>query len=362
MSERLEVFVTSPWVPPEWIQAHGLKPRGAWFGETKQPSAVPEGVCGFARRLADLAGAHPEAAFVFTTACDQLRRAADAARARAHPRVFLFNLPATWQSSTARRLYHAELTRLGRFLETLGGCSPTDVELEDAIASYESHRESLRRLLLTASARPALEALAELLNGLTPGLPRGGGSAERRDSPPRTTAALHVPLALVGGPLLPAQWALFDAIESVGGSVVLNATEPGERTLLPPLPLTPRCAAGTATRRSELLASLANHYFDHAVDVFHRPNTRLYDWLRPRLSERGVRGIVLWVHAGCDLWRAEAASLREAFALPVLVLEAHEVHAGGLRDTNRLAAFIESLQPSLQNFVAPATESCTSAT
>jgi hypothetical protein len=62
------------------------------------------------------------------------------------------------------------------------------------------------------------------------------------------------------------------------------------------------------------------------------------------LAERRVRGIVLWVHVGCDLWRAEATSLREAFGLPVLVLDAHEVRAGGLRDTNRLAAFIESLQ------------------
>jgi benzoyl-CoA reductase/2-hydroxyglutaryl-CoA dehydratase subunit BcrC/BadD/HgdB len=136
--------------------------------------------------------------------------------------------------------------------------------------------------------------------------------------------------------LLPSQWALFEAIASVGGSVVLNAAEPGERCLLPPLPELPT-PKGTLT-------GLADHYFDHAVDVFHRPNSRLYAWLKPRLAERRVRGIVLWVHVGCDLWRAEAANLREAFGLPLLVLEAHEVHAGGLRDANRLAAFVESLQ------------------
>jgi len=53
---------------------------------------------------------------------------------------------------------------------------------------------------------------------------------------------------------------------------------------------------------------------------------------------------VLWVHVGCDLWRAEAASLKDAFHLPVLILDAHVDHTGSLRDTNRLDAFLESLQ------------------
>jgi len=157
-----------------------------------------------------------------------------------------------------------------------------------------------------------------------------------------------VPLALLGGPLLPAQWALFDAIESSGGRVVLNATEPAERCLLPPM--------ATSTGCQSPLTALADHYVDHAVDVFHRPNSRLYAWLRLRLAERAARGIILWVQVGCDLWRAEAASLRAAFGLPLLVLESQDVRAGGLRDANRLAAFVESLHPLLPNFVPGGTE------
>ena len=55
---------------------------------------------------------------------------------------------------------------------------------------------------------------------------------------------------------------------------------------------------------------------------------------------------VEWIqaHVGCDLWRVEAASFREGFDLPLLVLDAHEVPAGGRRDAQRLRAFIESLQ------------------
>jgi benzoyl-CoA reductase/2-hydroxyglutaryl-CoA dehydratase subunit BcrC/BadD/HgdB len=89
---------------------------------------------------------------------------------------------------------------------------------------------------------------------------------------------------------------------------------------------------------------LADHYFDHGVDVFHRPNSRLYAWLGARLAERRVRGIVLWVHVGCDLWRAEAASLREAFGLPILILDEHEARDIGPRALTRLDAFVESLR------------------
>ena len=339
----MEVFVTSPWVPAEWIKAHGLEPRGAWLGKTGQPVAVPQGVCAFAQKMTELARAHPAVAVVFTTACDQMRRAADAVAAADSSRLFLFNLPATWQSSAARRLYHAELARLGKFLETLGGRTPTDAQLAGVICAYEACRTALRAFMLRGSARRTAEALAIYFAGSARSSSGSGGSLPCRHSLESASAALGrdaapvgVPLALVGGPLLPTQWPLFDAVESAGGCVRLNATEPSERTLLPPLP--------NAASGQSLPGMLADHYFDHAVDVFHRPNSRLYAWLRSRLSERRVRGIVLWVHVGCDLWRAEASSLREAFELPVLVLEAHEVHAGGLRDTNRLTAFIESLQ------------------
>jgi len=255
-----------------------------------------------------------------------MRRAADAVVSSQPMRAFLFNLPATWQTSAARRLYHFEVERLGNFLERLGGRAPTEAELEAVMKKHEVCRKQVREVLQRGTAGQSAEALAHFFRD-------GSATTQQALAVPGTQG---VPLALVGGPLLPSQWPLFAATESAGGCVVLNATEPGERGLLPPLPVP---ADGESP-----IATLANHYFDHAVDVFHRPNSRLYEWLAARLAERCVRGIVLWVHVGCDLWRAEAASLREAFGLPVLVLDSHEVRAGGLRDTNRLAAFIESLK------------------
>jgi benzoyl-CoA reductase/2-hydroxyglutaryl-CoA dehydratase subunit BcrC/BadD/HgdB len=132
------------------------------------------------------------------------------------------------------------------------------------------------------------------------------------------------------------EWPLLDCVEAAGGQVVLHATEPGERTIMPNL--------GAAADAGDPRTVLADHYFEHVVDVFQRPNDRLYAWLRPRLAERRVRGLVLWAHVGCDLWRAEAASLREAFGLPLLLLEAHTTCGVAPRDLNRLEAFLESLR------------------
>jgi hypothetical protein len=288
---------------------------------------VPEGVCAFAQSALNLAESHPGAALVFTTACDQMRRAADAATAQPAARIFLFNLPATWQSPAARKRYHAECARLGQFLISLETPNPIGEPLLTVMLDQETRRAALRQFIQQHPARPAAEALASFFDtGVVPSSVPTEAGLERPG----------IPLALIGGPLLPSQWALFDDIESAGGRVVLNATEPGERCLPPPCPI--------PSPGQPPLRTLADHYFDHAVDAFHRPNARLYDWLGPRLQQRQVRGLVLWVHVGCDLWRAEAASLKDAFHLPVLVLDAHVERSGGLRDTNRLAAFLESLQ------------------
>ena len=203
------------------------------------------------------------------------------------------------------------------------------------------HGSARRRLLEAATsvtARAYAEAIARFhrdgsVNLSAPGQDNEGATA----------------VALVGGPLPRAHWHVMDLIESAGGRVVLNATEAGERSLfyeaavqetpgaqaeLPPLRALP-----TATPED-----LARLCLDNCADVFQRPNTRLYSWLRPRLESRQVRGIVLWHYVGCDLWRAEAQPLREAFGLPVLLLEATDAAGEAPRQAGRIEAFLESLR------------------
>ncbi|HXP61301.1 MAG TPA: 2-hydroxyacyl-CoA dehydratase family protein, partial [Dongiaceae bacterium] len=155
-------------------------------------------------------------------------------------------------------------------------------------------------------------------------------------SAPAAAPGKTVSLAIVGGPFCSAHWPLLEVLEAAGGRVVLNATESGERSLCP--------SCEFAADNDEPFEVLLNGYFGGIVDVFPRPNTRLYTWLRPRLRSREVRGIVLWHFTGCDLWRAEAPSLREAFGLPVLLLEAEEAPGASPRAVNRLQAFVETLK------------------
>ena len=53
---------------------------------------------------------------VLTTTCDQMRYVAAMLEQRGDRPVFLLNVPSTWQTPAARRLYLDELRRLGRFL------------------------------------------------------------------------------------------------------------------------------------------------------------------------------------------------------------------------------------------------------
>ncbi|MEI7730430.1 MAG: 2-hydroxyacyl-CoA dehydratase family protein [Verrucomicrobiota bacterium] len=325
----MDVLLTSPWLPAEWIAAHDLAPRGVWALNPPEAVALKAGVCAFAQGALQWAGAGAEGAAVFASSCDQLRRAADEVAARNAARTFLFNLPATWQTAAARQMYRAEVARLGRFLVALGGSAPTPEKLAQTFAAYQRARQQLLAAQPACAARAWAEAVVRFhagdpVNALEPSAP----------ADPRRAAA-GVPVALVGGPMLPAYFNLLDALEAAGGRVVLNATEAGERSLLAPAP-----ADAPVLSRD----ALADFYLDRCADVFQRPNTRLYAWLRERLAARAVRGLVLWSYFACDLWRAELQSLREAFDLPVLLIEPDAMHGDSPRLHTRLQAFVEMLQ------------------
>jgi hypothetical protein len=354
----MEVFYTSPWVPAEWIKAHGLEPRGIWLANDfgSEPLPLAAGVCAFANAAVHIAEQRTSSAVIFTTHCDQLRRGFDAVAEDASQRLFLFNLPVTWQTPVAERIYLGELRRLGRFLVGMGGRAPVAAELREIVSQYREARQCLLEAASWCPARAYAEAVARFhLDGSVNLPPMNGGR--------RATPGIDIRLALVGGPLSQLQMPLLGAIEQAGGRVVLNATEAGERSLWrtqsaeaersvyaaamgvnSASPASPASASslGREEATPTPMELLARDYLANCVDVFQRPNTRLYDWLRERLTARHARGIVLWHYVGCDLWRAEAESLREAFGLPVLLLEAEEVSPS--RSIGRLEAFLESLR------------------
>ncbi len=329
----MDVRVTSPWVPFEWIAAHGLRPRGVWASPELNWNAqgLAAGVCPFANAVLELAGRQHASAVIFTTHCDQLRRAYDAFEGGGSERVFLFNLPATWQTPAAERLFLSELERLGRFLVGLGGHHALAGDLGRLSAEYCAGRRQLLDAADSVWGTAYAEAVARFHWNGTVVLP-GAAGTDRGGS---------VRVALLGGPVPEAHRQLYATVEQAGARIVLNGTDSGERSLLPGV--AGGIEAATRGGGQPGARNLAHVYTQAMTEVFQRPNTRLYAWLRQRLGQTAARGILLWHFVGCDLWRGETQSLRDAFSLPVLSLDSDETAADSSRTANRVAAFVEQL-------------------
>ncbi len=119
----------SPFVPPEWIAAHGLHPVWLTLGQTtvRTHDTTRRGLCPCAGALIEnaMSGTTP-GALVLTTICDQMRYASAYLTTSSAIPIFLCNIPSTWQSGQSRQLYRDELKRLGRYLVQIGGFEPTD--------------------------------------------------------------------------------------------------------------------------------------------------------------------------------------------------------------------------------------------
>ncbi len=297
----ISVVYSCPYVPAEWVAAHGLSPRRLIprAAGNSSPVEVVFGLCTYARAfmhavLTD-AGA---SAVVVTTRCDPMRRVAELIERRRDVPLFLMNVPATWMSDSSRRLYRDELLRLGRFLVRLGGRHPSDDQLVRVMTDHATQRV--------------------------------------RDSAHDSHAA-GVPLALFGGPLLHEDIAVFGLVARAGGRIVLDATETGERGRPAPF--------DRGRLLQDPVGELVRAYFGSIQDASRRPNDPLYDAFGKEVERRGVRGIVFRRHTWCDPWHAELGRLREKISLPVLDWDGQDdLHTAPGRFAGRLDAFMEMLK------------------
>jgi benzoyl-CoA reductase/2-hydroxyglutaryl-CoA dehydratase subunit BcrC/BadD/HgdB len=326
------IAYSSPFVPAEWIAAHGLRPQ--WLrlrmSSGRPQIAVTRGICPYAGALIDAALSGIDAAsLVLTTACDQMRYAAAVIESRGKCPIFLLNIPSTWQRAEVRKLYVDELKRLGRFLVQFGGKSPDNADLTQVMLAYDRARLAVHSARNNLSAREFAEAIAAV-RGPLPNISVSGPDIG-------TSQTDGIPLAVLGGPLLEPDYTFFNLIEQAGGRVVLDATEGGERTM--PRPFDP------AKVLSDPLHELADAYFDYIPDAFLRPNNRLYEWLGCELAARQVRGIVFRRYVWCDLWHAELHRLKEWSPVPVLDIDAgSDDSIAPNRVQGRIEAFMEMLR------------------
>jgi benzoyl-CoA reductase/2-hydroxyglutaryl-CoA dehydratase subunit BcrC/BadD/HgdB len=327
-----KIVYTCPYVPAEWVAAHGHSPSRLMVRTAGVNPAVgpKEGVCPYARGfVSEVMSRNDFSGVVMTTLCDQMRRAFDLAVGRSDVPAFLMNVPNTWQSIAAQKLYLAELRRLGRFLVGLGGNASSNGGLANIMLEYDT-------------ARSALLANRELLSGrqfaeMVAAFNRDGPTTVPANAANSDTPLRGIPLAVVGGPMMAEDLDMLDVIEESGGRIVLDATEAGERGI-----------CGRFDRRSigdDPVGELAGAYFGGIQDASRRPNSGLYRWLKQSFKERGVHGIILHRYVWCDMWHAELARLKEWTDLPVLdvgVTGEHE--ADRHRAANQIGAFLEMLQ------------------
>jgi len=281
------IAYTCPYVPAEWIAAHGLRPRRLIPVPVEGALAIPrmEGLCPYARAFVnDVAASKDIAGVVVTTMCDQMRRVFDLLVRRVDTPAFLLNVPSTWQTVAAQRLYLDELKRLGRFLVRLGGHEPGKAELMDAMLG-QARGEGVH-------GTPYYSGHTNLVDT---GWPRQAESSELADGPGTHTRAIGklrlprpplisglpegyqgVPLAVVGGPLMQRDRVLFEIIRDCGGRIVLDATETGQRGVCRPF--------DRRQLTEDPLLELAQAYF-RIPDAGRRPNSELYQWLKDRLAQ-----------------------------------------------------------------------------
>ena len=323
------ILHTCPFVPAEWIAAHGLSPMRI----TPEASAVPRlgltaGVCPFAGAFMGAACAIAADGIIVTTVCDQMRRAAELIERDSRVPVFLMNVPATWQTPAAAGLYRRELERLAKYLVALGGRAPSHEELADTMLQYDRMRVDLRAAAGRLSPRRYCEAIAEFHRSGK--LPDDGGAA----APGRA----GTPLAIAGGPMRREDFGIFDLLEQVGGRIVLDATASGEMTM--PGPFDRRCV------RDDPVGELVDAWFGCIPHAMRRPNSQFYEYLRRELPARGALGVLYRYYTWCDTWHAEAKRLADWCPVPVLALAVGDPGAPGLDPSaaTRIQAFVEMLQ------------------
>ena len=326
------IIYTCPYVPAEWIAAHGLRPSrvipdsvGSVFS-----LAGREGVCPYVRGfIAEVTKSDREDAVVMTTVCDQMRRAFDIVTRKCELPAFLMNVPNTWQSPAAKELYTDELRRLGRFLVRHGGKSPSNDALAAIMLEYDIARKSVLAERENLSARKYAERIAAF--------GRGGPDAVISGDKESLEPVAGVPLAIIGGPLMKQEFRIFDIVAESGGRIVLDASETGERGMCAPLD-----AEGL---REDPLSELARSYFGGIADASRRPDSELYDWFERELLARDVRGIIFRRYVWCDMWHAQLGRLKDVIDLPVLDIDtAGDFEGEENRTAGRIDAFLEMLQ------------------
>lgn len=280
------VYYTCPFVPRELIAACGLSP--CRMIPAAQNDCRSEGMCSFAsaflQQLQRQQTGGQSPVMVFTTACDQMRRAYDVFCRQSDGESFLLNVPST-TTEQAFALYVQELRRLQDFLCARSGTKPN-------------------------------------WNQSSPLPP------DKNDRALSSKATIRILAA--GGPVPESLWqSVQRLLAAKDACIAANATENALRT------------SRAIANRDDAFETLAKSYFQIPA-IWRRPNTAYFEHIAELASANQTHAIICFRHNFCDLWHAQVQELSK-LGLPLLELELDGKSDLPASATSRLEAFLEAL-------------------
>lgn len=291
---KTTVYYSCSFVPPELIVACGCMPQRLAAACGNGRFSPKEGMCSYTKAwlamLLEKSG-NEDFTAVFTTSCDQMRRAFDLYCRQSGRKVFLLNVP-VMNTSRALDYYQQELKRLRTFLCTAG--------------ESDFDEDCLRKLMLRLAFK---------------------------DDPPGGRKGPQI--ALTGGPIPRSiRQAVQDILRASNGQIFFDASE--DTLIHHFLKFDP------GQTKQEPLKELAAGYFQLPA-IWRRPNELFYKWFGGQIHERDIDGIILFRHVFCDLWHSQVYEFKRRFDMPVLEIDLDGGISLSVSAASRIQAFLEAL-------------------
>lgn len=258
--------------------------------------------------------------------CDQMRRMLEIMGRTNDGKVNIINIPAT-RTEASRDYYLSEIDRFCQTLENKTGKKVDHNKLKEVISKRNAIRQKIREIRpgLTGSQMTALIHCEYLLSA-----DKMISLLENLETEP--SVETNIRLLVAGSPISFEEIDLLEQIESLGVSIVADATCTGDRAV-----------DLYVSDEGELLKNLANAYFQRSPCAWMRPNDEFYDWTKTLIKERNVQAVLWRTYKNCDIWNLEAQRAREKYNLPLLPLDVTSSDFDNPRVKNRIEAFFENM-------------------
>ena len=325
-------YFSSPFIPSELVSACGFSPVSNMlaFEHVKSDNTLT-GVCAFARTFANHAKqVCKHDVIIFTSICDQLRRISELVSPADNDNIFLFNMPATWQTEASFYLYKAELNRLTNFL-----CKKSNIIFEDKILAneiekYNFQKEKLNSISQNFSADAKLKLAAHFHKHQTI------DNFSKQVSTPSKPNSNKPRIAFIAGDLLPQESWIYKEIALAGAEISLDLSECSLQNLTKTFDLD--------LEKDSAFNSMSKFYFEAINDAFRRPDIKFRNKIESLIRTQKIAGVIIQHYVWCDIWQAQASALSKHLSIPVLNIDCDAESANNRqRLVTRIHAFIEML-------------------